>query len=139
MGVIVEQTLEHAHANEEKMQKLKEAQQARELALLREIFIAADADGGGTVSKSEFLNICGRKDVQEMFKILELPVNRPRLATRLFEVLDSNGSLPTIGGSRDRGVWHTNFGINYGSISFGQLSGYIVFCTVPIWGAKPPL
>ena len=26
----------------------------------------------------------------------------------------------------------------YGSISFDQLSGYIVFCTVPIWGAKPP-
>ena len=48
-------------------------------------------------------------------------------------------SVPTIGGSRDRGVWHTYFGINYGSISFGQLSGYIVFCTVPIRRAKPPL
>ena len=47
-------------------------------------------------------------------------------------------SSPTIGGSRDKGVWHTNFGINYGSISFGQLSGYIVFCTVPLRGAKPP-
>ena len=32
----------------------------------------------------------------------------------------------------------TSFGINYGSISCGQLSGYIVFCTVPIWWAKPP-
>ena len=30
------------------------------------------------------------------------------------------------------------FGKNYCSISFGQLSGYIVFCPVPIWGAKPP-
>ena len=30
-------------------------------------------------------------------------------------------------------------GKNYGSISFGQLSGYIAFCTVPIRGAKPPL
>ena len=48
-------------------------------------------------------------------------------------------SLPTIGGSRDRGVWHTNFGINYGSISFGQLSGYIVFCILLIGGASPPI
>ena len=32
----------------------------------------------------------------------------------------------------------TSFGIIYGSISFAQLSGYIVFCTVPIWGANPP-
>ena len=30
-----------------------------------------------------------------------------------------------------------SFGINYGSISFGQLSDYIAFCTVP-WRAKPP-
>ena len=27
----------------------------------------------------------------------------------------------------------------YGSISFEQLSGYIVFCTVPTWEEKPPL
>ena len=35
-----------------------------------------------------------------------------------------------------------SFGINCGSMSFGQLSGYIVFCTVPIVPiprAKPPL
>ena len=31
-----------------------------------------------------------------------------------------------------------SFGINYGSISFGQLLGCIVFCTGPIQGAKPP-
>ena len=42
------------------------------------------------------------------------------------------GSLPTIGGSRDRGVWHTNFGMNYGSIFLDQLSGYIVFCILLI-------
>ena len=29
--------------------------------------------------------------------------------------------------------------MNDGSISFGQVSGYIVFCTVLILGAKPPL
>ena len=32
--------------------------------------------------------------------------------------------------------WPNKVGINYGSISFGQLSGYIVFWTVPTWGAK---
>ena len=37
------------------------------------------------------------------------------------------------------GVGPPSFGINYATISFGQLSGYIVFCTVPIWEAKPPL
>ena len=54
---------------------------------------------------------------------------------------DANSILPVLakGGSRDRGGWHINFGINYDSISFGQLSGYIVFCTVPIRGAKHPL
>ena len=31
-----------------------------------------------------------------------------------------------------------SFGINYGSISFGQLSGYIVFCILLIGGASPP-
>ena len=32
-----------------------------------------------------------------------------------------------------------SFGINYGSVSFGQLSGYIVFCILLIWGASPPV
>ena len=31
------------------------------------------------------------------------------------------------------------FGINYGSISFDQLSGYIVFCILLIGGASPPI
>ena len=67
----------------------------------------------------------------------------------LFQTLDDNSNgilelgritVPTIGCSRARGVWHTNFGINYGSISVGQLSGYIVFCILLIGGAKlrPP-
>ena len=30
-----------------------------------------------------------------------------------------------------------SFGRNYGSISFGQLSGYIVFCILLIKGASP--
>ena len=32
----------------------------------------------------------------------------------------------------------SSFGMNYSSISFDQLSGYIVFCAVPILEAKPP-
>ena len=31
-----------------------------------------------------------------------------------------------------------SFGINCGSISFGQLSGYIVFCILLTWGASHP-
>ena len=37
------------------------------------------------------------------------------------------------------GVGPTNFGISYGSISFDQLSGYIVFCILLIGGASPPV
>ena len=37
------------------------------------------------------------------------------------------------------GVGTPIFGINYGSISFGQLSGYIVFCILLIGGASPPI
>ena len=40
------------------------------------------------------------------------------------------------GGAKAGGA---NFGINYGSISFGQLSGYIVFCIGLIGGASPPI
>ena len=31
-----------------------------------------------------------------------------------------------------------SYGKNYGSISFGQLSGYIVFCILLIGGLRPP-
>ena len=43
-------------------------------------------------------------------------------------------------GGQVQGGWvgPTSFGINYGSISFGQLSGYIVFCILLIGGASPP-
>ena len=46
-------------------------------------------------------------------------------------------SLKYQGGSGNRGVWKSRFGINHGSISFGQLSGYIVFCILLIGGASP--
>ena len=75
--------------NEEK-QKAKEIQQRKDLVLLKDLFEQADRDGGGSVSLEEFLHICKREDVRQMFKDLDLPVSRERLAMRLFEVLDAN-------------------------------------------------
>ena len=53
------------------------------------------------------------------------------------DVIEFLNSVLAKGGSGDKGVLHTNFGINYHSISFGQLSGYIVFCILLIGGASP--
>mmetsp|Transcript_44319 Transcript_44319/g.79714 ORF Transcript_44319/g.79714 Transcript_44319/m.79714 type:complete len:558 (-) Transcript_44319:17-1690(-) len=90
MGVIVEKVLEAASANEEKLQKEKELRQKLEIDLLGEIFTQADADDSGKVSQEEFLQICERVDVKELFDDIELPVTRKRMAIRLFEVLDAD-------------------------------------------------
>lgn len=92
MGVIVEQTLQHANENEQKLEQKKVAKQQAELQVLQGVFQQADLDNSGMVSLEEFLTVCERIDVQEMFEILELPVSRPRLAQRLFDVLDGNSS-----------------------------------------------
>merc|ERR1712039_1046874 len=42
----------------------------------------------GIVTRDEFLTFCTQPHVQNAFEALELPVNRPNLAMRLFEVLD---------------------------------------------------
>ena len=63
---------------------------AKELELLKNILDNADQDGSGSVTKEEFVKICERSDVQNMFKDLDLPVSRERLARRLFEVLDGS-------------------------------------------------
>ena len=49
-----------------------------------------------------------------------------------------NRAFPKVGPGTG-GVGPPSFGINYGSISFGQLSGYIVFCILRIGGASPPI
>ena len=48
-----------------------------------------------------------------------------------------NHFLP-LGGLWTGGSGTPSFGINYGSISFGQLSGYIVFCILLIGGGFAP-
>ena len=42
-------------------------------------------------------------------------------------------------GQEQNGVDPPSFGISYGSISFGKISGYIVFCILLIGGASPPV
>jgi len=90
MGVIVEKVLDAANANTEKLALEQAAQHKMELAWLGAIFKEADVDGSGEVSLEEWLAISEREDVQSLFDHLELPITRKTLATRMFEVLDSD-------------------------------------------------
>jgi voltage-gated sodium channel len=90
-GIIVEQTIQASSENEEKLSKQKLARQRVELALLRHIFESANEDGDLFMNGDEFVEICSRKDVRQIFAELDLPVSRSRLAARLFEVLDGDG------------------------------------------------
>lgn len=92
MGVIVEQTLKSASENEEKLAKQRYLQQEADMGILRNIFVDADTDGQGTVTLEQFVKTTMRQDVQDLFNLLDIPVTRQRQATRLFDVLDAEGS-----------------------------------------------
>eukprot|EP00746_Dinoflagellata_sp_MGD_P147712 gnl/MRDRNA2_/MRDRNA2_80038_c0_seq1.p1 gnl/MRDRNA2_/MRDRNA2_80038_c0~~gnl/MRDRNA2_/MRDRNA2_80038_c0_seq1.p1 ORF type:complete len:553 (+),score=95.79 gnl/MRDRNA2_/MRDRNA2_80038_c0_seq1:146-1804(+) len=92
VGVIVEQTLESANDDAEKKAKEKLLQQEADIKILGRIFTEADEDGGGKVTDVEFIEACMRDDVQIIFEELQIPVNRPRLAKRVYDVLDADGS-----------------------------------------------
>merc|ERR1719253_958295 len=89
VGVIVENTLEAAKQNEDKIRKRASAESARTLSALRHIFEEADADGSGTVDIEEFRDIVKREDVQAKFRMLELPTEE---AEELFHILDEKGT-----------------------------------------------
>merc|ERR1719399_2406987 len=88
VGVIVEQTHKQTEENNEKLARLKEEQQKQEIALLKGIIEEADSDCNGILSEDEFVEICQRKDVQQILADVDIPVSRKTLAVRLFEVLD---------------------------------------------------
>merc|ERR1719253_2597459 len=89
VGVIVENTLEAAKQNEDKIRKRASAESARTLSALRNIFEEADEDGSGTVDIDEFRNIVKREDVSAKFRMLELPTEE---AEELFHILDEEGT-----------------------------------------------
>jgi len=91
IGVIVEETLQTARRHQELLAEKKLMEQRKELDQLTGFSITADSDFDNKISKEEFLEICREKPIQALFAELNLPVSRPRLAIRLFEVLDADG------------------------------------------------
>merc|ERR1719253_671448 len=89
VGVIVENTLEAAKQNEDKIKKRRENESQRTLFALRGIFEEADADGSGTLDIDEFRDIVKQEDVAAKFRMLELPTEE---AEELFHILDEKGT-----------------------------------------------
>jgi len=87
VGVIVENTLQAAAQNEEKINKRRANEAQKNLEALREIFEEADEDGSGTVDKEEFRNIIKKPEVEAQFRQLELPTSE---AEELFDILDED-------------------------------------------------
>lgn len=88
MGIIVDQVLESANENKDRLEDEEEERRLLELEMLRDIFSKTDDDNNGFVTLDEFEDICQRPDVQALFAELGLPVSRKRLATRFFHVID---------------------------------------------------
>merc|ERR1719171_1910515 len=85
IGVIVENTLQAAAQNEDKLRTLMEKELYENLKMLREIFLEADVDHDGKMTKIEFNNCMDQPDVQAKLNLLELPCEE---ATELFNILD---------------------------------------------------
>ena len=73
IGVIVENTLNAAKANDDLQQRRVAAKTQQHLQVMRDIFEAADEDGGGTVDRDEFRNLMAKEETKQQFALLELP------------------------------------------------------------------
>jgi voltage-gated sodium channel len=85
IGVIVENTLQAAAQNEDKLREIMEKELHDNLTMLREIFLEADVDQDGMMSRDEFRLCMDRSDVQEKLSVMELPGEE---AADLFNILD---------------------------------------------------
>lgn len=96
VGVIVENTLNAAKQNQELQERRMQRQLRQELESIRRLFEEADADGSGTLERSEFVEILSDPTVQQTLTRMEVPVEDPGM---LFEILDPSGtdslSFPT--------------------------------------------
>jgi len=85
IGVIVENTLQAAAQNEDKLRHIMEKELHANLTMLREIFVDADVDLDGAITLTEFTACLDRHDVQEKLSLMELPCEE---ASDLFNILD---------------------------------------------------
>ncbi|CAK9079837.1 unnamed protein product [Durusdinium trenchii] len=96
VGVIVENTLNAAKQNQELQERRMQRQLRQELESIRRLFEEADADGSGTLEKTEFIDILNDPVVQATLTRMEIPIDDPGA---LFEILDPQGndslSFPT--------------------------------------------
>merc|ERR1711918_328087 len=82
-----ENTLQAAGENTELQAKRKKRAQVEELKGLRDIFIKADTDGGGSLDRNEFISMSKTREVLSKFEAMELPMDEPEV---IFDVLDED-------------------------------------------------
>jgi len=92
VAVIVENTLDQAVNQKDDLMKRQEHEKHQACAKIYEVFLAADADGSGDVTKEEFLSALERADVVTCLQDVGIDV---RQAENLFNILDydESGSL----------------------------------------------
>jgi len=92
IAVIVDSVLDQATSHRADLMKKEEAERKQTEPKILEAFTASDEDGDGVVTKAEFLNSVGRKDVQEYLQSVGIDT---RQAENLFDILDfdDTGSL----------------------------------------------
>mmetsp|Transcript_73866 Transcript_73866/g.190637 ORF Transcript_73866/g.190637 Transcript_73866/m.190637 type:complete len:575 (+) Transcript_73866:111-1835(+) len=94
VGVVVENTLSSAQANEEKEGKEKRKLDAKVMASLKLVFEEADADGSGDLSREELQDAMKKPIVRQRMKLLEIPLGDLDLLFTLLDE-DKSGSIKT--------------------------------------------
>lgn len=89
VSVIVEQTLNAARSNEDKVRVKEERNKKNDLEDLKEIFLAADEDGNGELDMQEFLNALEDEEIHWRMHALDLNIED---CAGLFAVVDGDGA-----------------------------------------------
>eukprot|EP00929_Paragymnodinium_shiwhaense_P007628 TRINITY_DN111537_c0_g1_i1.p1 TRINITY_DN111537_c0_g1~~TRINITY_DN111537_c0_g1_i1.p1 ORF type:complete len:604 (-),score=164.91 TRINITY_DN111537_c0_g1_i1:156-1967(-) len=85
VGVVVENTIHTAAADEEAVMGKKENERAGVINNLRQIFEEADADGSGSLTIEEVREAIHKPDIYLKLRMIDFPVDDPE---QIFDVLD---------------------------------------------------